>query len=211
MLQRVQRAAFGAVIFVMHEEHVDGNAIDPQTHYSVVAKNRRRRRRMGRYIRGNVDEEVALTTLASKDVVGAVFDEVVNERTLVSSIVATYGLSNWTSIANAGPVVFGVAHGDYTDAEIEEYLENTGQWNEGNMLAREISSRKIRRIGTFGGADTAAETEVLNDGKPVRTKLNWILNQGQTLRLWAYNMGTAAIATTAPTLTANGHVNLFPK
>ncbi len=166
---------------------------------------------MGRYIRGNVDEELQLATLATKDVVGAVFDETVNERTLVSSIIATYSLANWTAIANAGPVVFGVAHGDYTDAEIEEYLEITGQWNEGDMRAREISSRKIRRVGSLGGAATAAETDVLNDGKPVKTKLNWILNQGQTLRFWAYNSGLANIATTDPTLVANGHVNLFPK
>jgi len=47
---------------------------------------------MGRYIRGNVDEEVALTTLASKDVVSAIFDETVNERTKITSLVATYGM-----------------------------------------------------------------------------------------------------------------------
>ncbi len=166
---------------------------------------------MGRYIRGNVDDELALTALAPKDVVGTLFDEVVNERTLVSSIVATYSLANWTDIANAGPVVFGVAHGDYNDAEVEEYLEQTGQWNEGNMVAQEISARKIRRIGVLRGGSTAAEVEVLNDGKPVKTKLNWILLQGQTLRLWAFNSGSAAIATTAPSLVANGHVNLWPR
>ncbi len=166
---------------------------------------------MGRYIRGNVDEELALTALASKDVVGAVFDETVNERTLVSSIVANWSLANWTDIANAGPIVFGVAHSDYTDAEIEEWIESTGQWNEGNMVSREISGRKIRQIGTLGGGGSAAETDVLNDGKPVKTKLNWILLQAQTLRVWAYNSGSAAVATTVPSLTANGHVNLWPR
>ncbi len=92
----------------------------------AMAKGKPTRRRMGRYIRGNVDEELAMAGLASKDVVGAVFDETVNERTFVSSIVAAFALSNWTPIANAGPIIFGVAHGDYSDAEIEEWIENTG-------------------------------------------------------------------------------------
>jgi len=177
----------------------------------AMAKARRPKRRMGRYIRGNVDEEVALTTLASKDVVSAIFDEVVNERTLVSSIVATYSMSNWTDIANAGPIIFGVAHSDYNDAEIEEWLENTGQWNEGNMVSREIASRKIRQIGALVGGSNAAITTTFNDGRQKKTKLNWILLQGQTLRFWCYNAGLAAVATTAPSVTANGHVNLFPK
>ncbi len=167
---------------------------------------------MGRYIRGNVDEELALTTLASKDVVGAVFDEVVNERTLVSSIVAMYNLANFTPGANIGPFIFGVAHGDYTDAEVEEYLEQTGQWNEGNLQSQEVSKRKIRRIGVIGdGIAVAADIGDFNDGRPKKTKLNWILLQGQSLRLWAYNMGSANVATTAPSLTCNGHVNLWPR
>jgi len=168
-------------------------------------------RRMGRYIRGNVDEEVALTTLASKDVVSAIFDETVNERTLVTSIVAAYALGNWTDIANAGPIVFGVAHSDYNDAEIEEFLENTGQWNEGNQVSQEISKRKIRQVGILTGGAAASEVSEFNDGRQKKTKLNWILLQGQSLRLWAYNAGSAPVATTAPSLTANGHVNLFPK
>lgn len=166
---------------------------------------------MGRYIRGNVDEELALTTLAPKDVVGATFDEAVNERTLVSSLVATWSIGNWTPVANAGPIVVGVAHGDYTDAEIEEWLEQTGQWNEGNLVSREIGARKIRQIGTLESPEAATGSRSLNDGRAIKTKLNWILNQGQTLRVWAYNSGSAAVATTAPSVTVNGHVNLWPR
>ncbi len=180
----------------------------------LMAKKRGRKRSFGRYIRGNVDEELALTALASKDVVGAVFDEVVNERTYVSSIKASWSMGNFTPIANSGPIVFGVSHSDYTDAEIEEWIEQTGQWDEGNLIAsREIGKRLIRKIGAFqtqpGGL--AADTIVLNDGRPVNTKLGWILLQGQTLRLWAFNSGSAAVATTVPSIVANGHVNLWPR
>ncbi len=177
----------------------------------LAAAKRKPRRRMGRYIRGNVDEEVALTTLASKDVVGAVFDEVVNERTLVSTIVATWSLANWTPIANVGPIVVGVAHGDYNDAEIEEWIEQTGQWNEGDLVAREIGARKIRQIGTFASPESSTLSTMLADGRAIKTKLNWILLQGQTLRIWAYNSGASPVATTVPSVTCNGHVNLWPR
>ncbi len=168
---------------------------------------------MGRYLKGNVDEELAITGLATKDVVGAVFDEVVNERTLVSSIDATWSMNNMTPAVNAGPIVCGVAHGDYTDAEIEEWLEQSGQWNEGNLVSsREVAKRLIRQIGVFETPDAAVDSVSLNDGKAIKTRLNWILLQGQTLRIWAFNSGAAAVdGTTAPNVLANGHVNLFPK
>ncbi len=173
---------------------------------------KRNQRSMGRYLKGNVDEELAATALAPKDVVGAVFDEVVNERTRITSIDATYSLANFTPIANAGPLIVGVAHSDYSDAEIEEWIESTGQWNEGDLVAsREIGKRLIRQIGAFATPDDAADIVTLNDGKAIKTRLNWILLQGQTLRLWVYNSGSAAVATTAPSVTVNGKVNLFPQ
>ncbi len=168
---------------------------------------------MGRYIRGTVDEELDLGTLAARTAISAIFDNVVNERALVSSLVATWSLADWTVATGDGPVLVGVAHSDYTSTEIEEYLEQTQSWNEGNMIAQEINTRKIRRVGQFespiGGV--AADSVVLNDGKAIHVKLNWILLQGQSLQIWAYNMGGSAFATTNPTLRCAGHANLFPK
>ena len=170
-----------------------------------------RKRGMGRYIRGGVDEFLTLTTLAAKTLVGDDFDQVVTERTLVSSIVANWSLTNWTPAAGDGPILVGIAHGDYTDAEIEAVIEISDSWDEGNLIDREVSARKVRRIGVFEIPIDANATVVLNDGKPMKTKLNWILNAGQTLRLWAYNLGTSPLATTAPIVNASGHANLFPK
>ncbi len=179
----------------------------------ALAKRGRRKRAMGRYIRGTVDEELDLGTLAARTAILAIFDNVVNERTLVSSLVGTWSLSDWTVATGDGPVLVGVCHSDYNSAEVEEYLEQTQSWNEGNMIAQEINKRKIRRIGVFespiGGV--AADSIVLNDGRPIKTKLNWILLQGQSLNIWAYNQGGSAFATTNPTLRLAGHANLFPK
>ncbi len=178
----------------------------------IMAKKRGgKRRAMGRYIRGTVDEDLPGGTLAGKTLVSAGFDEAVQERTLVSSIVAIWSMNDYTPIASVGPVLVGVAHGDYSDAEIEEWIETTGSWDEGDLVQQEVAKRKIRRIGVFSEPAAATQAAVLNDGKAIKTKLNWILNQGITLKLWIYNQGTAAFATTDPRIRAQGHVNLWPR
>ncbi len=176
-----------------------------------MARNKRPKRRMGKYIRGTIDEDLDLGTLGTKVVISAVMDETVDERMLISSIVAAYTISNWTPVASAGPILVGIAHSDYTDAEIEAFLETTGSWNEVDLVQQEVSKRKIRRIGIFDTPDAATDSAVLNDGKAVKTKLNWILGQGQTLRVWAYNLGTASVATTVPRIHVAGHANLWPR
>jgi len=168
---------------------------------------------MGRYIRGSVDEDLSLGTLAGKTLAGTAFDQTVNERTWCSSIRASWTIANWTHIASSGPLVVGVAHGDYSDAEIEAWIETTDSWDEGNLIEQEVGARKIRRIGVFEADSVvgAIDQVALNDGKQITTKLGWMLLQGQTLRIWAYNTGTAALATTVPTIHAAGHVNLWPR
>ncbi len=100
--------------------------------------------------------------------------------------------------------MIGLAHSDYTDAEIEEYIETTDSWDQGNLVqGKEVRKRLIRRIGIFGSSG------VLNDGKPIHTRLNWLLRTGQTISLWAYNRGASALATTDPQVVAEGHANLW--
>ncbi len=177
----------------------------------VMAKTPKRRRRMGRYIRGNVDEELTFGALGSRALVAAIFGETVNERTLVSSLVAKWSLDGLTLGENIGPFMVGVAHSDYTAAEVEAWIENTGSWNEGDLVQQEVGSRKIRQIGVFAAATIDLMAVTLNDGKSIKTKLNWILLQGQSLDLWVYNLGAAAVATTTPSIHCEGHANLWPR
>ncbi len=168
------------------------------------------RRRMGKYIRGSVDEDLDLGTLAAKTLLAGAFDEIVGQRMLVSSVVATWTLDG--ILAGQGPLLFGIAHSDYSSPEIEEVIENTGSWDEGNKVAQEIAKRQVRIIGTMvNQLDTGTDDVQWNDGRPVKTKLNWILNTGDTLDLWAYNLSTAALTTSAPILRASGHINLWPR
>ncbi len=175
---------------------------------SMAAKKGRRRkgRSMRNYLKGNVNETLALSTLAATTLISTTFDESVEERTLVSSIVAKYSLTNLT--LGQGPIIFGVAHGDYTDAEIEEVIENIQSWTPGDKIAQERAKRQVREIGQFV-SDGASLDMTFNDGKPVKTKLNWVLQSDATLRLWAYNVSGAALSTTAPIMHCDGHVNLF--
>lgn len=175
-----------------------------------MAKKQPSWKKMDNYLRGTVDEEVALTTLAPKVLVSAIFDETVEGRTLISSMEAIYSLSNYTALAGAGPVLVLIAHSDYTDAQIEEFIETTGSWSRGDLVqTKEIAKRRIRRIGIFENPPLVTDVAVLNDGKPIKKKLNWQLEEGQTLRLCGYNLGGVAFATTAPSLKAEGHANLW--
>ncbi len=176
-----------------------------------MAKHPKPRRKMGRYIRGNVDEGFSLGTLAGVTLASTVFDENVTERALISSLVAAYTLSDMTPGTNIGPIMVGIAHSDYSDAEIEAYVEAISSWEEADLVGQEVAKRKIRRIGVFITSTADLGTQVLNEGKPIKTKLNWILNTGQTLTLWVYNMGANALATTAPICHLQGHANLWPR
>ncbi len=171
-------------------------------------KSRRRRK----YIRGAVDEQTEFATLGARTVASEAFDDTVNERTLVSSIVATYSINSLTQLADTGPFLVGVAHSDYTTTEITEFLQNSGSWNEGDLVNQEIGKRKIRVIGTIATDGDAADSYNLEEGAKIKSKLNWILLQGQTLDLWIMNQGSVAVdATTAPNVHAQGHCNLWPQ
>ncbi len=183
--------------------------------YAIVqmAGKPRRRRGMGKYLRGNVDETFALGTLAAKTAILEANTDTVTERTLLSSLVLLWSLRGLTPASGDGPIMVGIAHSDYTLSEVESWIEQSTGWSEANLVAREVSQRKIRRVGVFGddGGAVAANVRTLRQGRYVKTKLNWILTQGQSVNYWAYNMGTSALATTDPDVLVQGHANLWPR
>ncbi len=165
---------------------------------------------MGRYLRGIVNAELSGGTLAGKTLSSAPFPDTVDEETFVSSLVGIYSMSAFTPTADSSAMV-GVAHADYSNAEIEEYIENTAGWTRGNLVqTREIGRRFIRQVGIFPSGSAVTETVTLNDGKPIKTKLNWTMTTGQTLRLWLYNAGTVAFLT-APQIDLRGYANLWSR
>ncbi len=174
-------------------------------------KPNRRRATMAGYVKGNIDLNFNLGALAGADVLTQQVADAVEEKMIVTSIQCSYALSNYTPTADAGPLIIGVAHSDYTDAEIEEWIELTTGWASGDLVSREISQRKIRRIGTFESPESATLFVRLFDGAQRKLKLNWILTTAQNIKFWVYNTGSAALATTTLDVSVAGHANLFPR
>ncbi len=117
------------------------------------------------------------------------------------SITLMWSLLDIADIDDGGLVV-GVAHSDYTAAEIEECLEATGAISRGDKLNNERASRLVRVIGQFGNSDTVLGDLVLNDGRPITTKLNWPIEIGKQVNYWWLNASGTTFNTAK--LTVNG-------
>ncbi len=175
----------------------------------LLAKHGRRRR----YIRGALSHKLQLGTLAAGALISTTVTDTLPEEAWFSSIKAVFSLNKWTAGADDGPIWVGIAHSDYTTAEILEWVANTQSWDTDNKIQQEVARRKIRQIGMFSteGGDSGASNYVLNDGRQFRVKTGWMLGTGQTARFWAYNAGGSALATTDPAFRVHGHANLWPK
>ncbi len=171
-----------------------------------------RGRKFRPYLKGALDESLALSTLGSKVLIGANAEGVLEEKAWLTSIKATWALSEFTPATDDGPIYVGVAHNSYSDGEIEAWLENeTGSWAAGSLVQQEVAKRKIRQVGVFRVSGTdATNVYVLNEGRPIHTKCGWQLQTGDTVKVWAYNAGASALATTSPNLIVLGHANLWP-
>ncbi len=149
------------------------------------------------------DLGAAIGAVTNGEVNGVNIGDTVNDRMWLSSVRCAYGIRDFT--VGEGPIVFGVAHSDYSNTEIEEAVEAVTSWDLGDLIAREQANRKVRTIGTFALTDQGEE--VLNDGKPVTTKLGWILEAGDTLQYWVLAVG--GTLTTGGILEATGHANAW--
>lgn len=178
--------------------------------FTVLLAKHGKRRKFRRYIRGGIEEDLALGTLATKSLVAQAVSDVVTEKTWISSIKATWSLGDFTFAAGDGPILVGISHSDYTAAEIEAWVEQTTSWDEGDLVSQEVAKRKIRQVGTFSsGTIGLVGDQILNDGKPITTKCGWMLTTGNNIDIWAYNQGSSALGTGANVSVA-GHANLWP-
>ena len=164
---------------------------------------------MSNYVAGQIQQDVTLTNTAANTGVRANPIDTVDQKTLVTSVKATYSLSNYTPIASVGPLRLFWAHSDYSAAEIEEWIEATTSWSPGDLVQQEIAKRRIREVGVFETPDSSTATKTMNDGKPIRTRLNWILFEGQSIVPFVYNAGSAAMSTTSANVHVGGKANLW--
>ncbi len=156
---------------------------------TMARKPAKRRRFNLRPVR--VSPSLALVTLASGIVLSSNLWPAADQAYVVTSFTGSYSLRGHT--AGEGPLHIGLSHGDYTVTEIKEAIESTSI-SAGSMIEREQSRRLVRIVGTFNGLNTE---EVLNDGKPMKTKLNWFIPIGKELKWFVYNDSGATLTTGA--------------
>lgn len=149
----------------------------------------RRRRYSLRKVR--VTPEIALLTLASDvalSVAGSGASDAVY-RAISMQMTWTYN----GATGGDGPITVGYCHSDYSVAEIKECLEAQAAVATGNKIALEQSNRLVRIVGTIRAVANAGSA--LNDGKPIKTRLNWLITVGDQVNFFAFNENTAALTT----------------
>jgi len=152
-----------------------------------------------------VNSGLGVGALASADVISSAITNVAANNMRVTSAHLAY---SWADIQalDDDAMAFGLAHGDYTAAEIEECLEAGGAMDKGDKIALEQSNRLVREVGQIGGhVEEVGGGISFADGRIVKTKLNWNLSIGEALQAWVRN-NSGAVYTTGSTLSISGKI-----
>ncbi len=166
----------------------------------------KKRRRSFNLRRVRVTAVLAVGALATKDVISAGATGTVTSTIRVMSVKQTYTWSN-IGASDDDSLEFGLAHSDYSAAEIEEALEATTSIDPGDKIAGERANRLVRSIGTISAAlaGAAGGGAPYNNGLPKKTKLNWLLTEGDSLSIWVRN-GSGTVYTTGSSLQTIGEM-----
>ncbi len=155
-----------------------------------MARRPHTRRRRFSLRRVRITPELPLLTLASDTALTVALTAAGTGTYRAMSVNATWSVQGLT--AEDGPITLGYAHSDYNVAQIKEALESAASINLGNKLEQEESNRLVRIVGLM-----SSSTNSLNDGKPIKTRLNWLISIGDTVVAFAYNENTSALSTGA--------------
>ncbi len=167
-------------------------------------KTSHRRRRSFNLRKVRVAETIGITALAAGDVITGFLTNAGTDPYRLMSIDCSYSVVNLGDQIDDGQE-FGVAHSDYTAAEVEECLESQAAIDLGDKVAQEQSNRLVRSIGRMSGLGATGGGRVFADGRPVKTKLNWHMSTGDQLNAWIRN-GSGIVYTTGAALSIQGHV-----
>ncbi len=154
-----------------------------------LAKHPKARRRYN-LRRVRVTPELALLTLASDTALVVSMTGAATSTYRCMSLKGTWAINNL--VTTEGPITVGFAHSDYTVAEIKECLEAFAAIDQGNKISNERSNRLVRIVGVLNGTMPR-----LNEGRPIKTRLNWLITIGDEVKPFAYNESTAALTTGA--------------
>lgn len=150
---------------------------------------------------------VSLTTLAAVTAITGALTSGVSDDVRLSSVETSFQWDDAKGTGGGenedGPLIVGLAHGDYTTTEIEEYMKALSAVDFGDKIAAERSRRLIRVCGVL----SAMRPYLLMK----KYKLNWTLSEGIGVNAFAYNASSGTALTTGSILSIVGHANMFLK
>ncbi len=111
--------------------------------------------------------------------------------TKVRLISADLTWSRKGATVNEGPVRVGLANNNLAIGEVAEKLD-ARPTSQTDIIAMERSRRPVRDAGAFQGENA---NETLNDGKVIRTKLGFVLDEGAELSIFVRNKSGASLTT----------------
>ncbi len=92
------------------------------------------------------------------------------------------------------PAEWGVCHGDYTVAQVNENL-NVALLGPGNKIQQEQARRLVRRGGVFK-SDPVLTTKLQTDFAGMkRIKLKFVVQDGKALQIWIKNRSGSPLTT----------------
>ncbi len=161
-----------------------------------MAKRRRRRGGKG-FVAIPIDGTLNLLTLAgATTILVDAFPAALEEDFYAISMDLNAQIINLTA-GEGDPMTCGLAHGDYTAAQVEENLELTFL-GPGSKLEQERSRRLVRKAGIFL-SEVVNHTTMRLFGKTgsgqVRTKLKFVIQNGKNLSIWVHNKSGSALTT----------------
>lgn len=154
-----------------------------------MARKKSSKRRNTRFQAIPVNTQFSLGTLGSNILTSASITSLGVAKFFVVSADIIWSLSDKT--AGEGPIEVGIANGDLSNTELGEAIDASPS-SMADIVARERARRPVRRSGQFVSSTVS---EVLNNGKPIRTKLRTMLDTGIELTAWARNGDGGALTT----------------
>ncbi len=149
-----------------------------------------RRKRSKRFVAIPFNGEMTVGTPANGAILlQALFDSDFGENFYAISADILFSLKGNT--AGEGPRTVGIAHNDYSVTEVSEALQ-VELVDPSNLITKERIGRLVRTIGSF---PANAVDEGLNDGKPIRVKLGFMVHEDHGLAVYHHNKTGATITT----------------
>jgi len=155
----------------------------------MATRKRAGKRRVQQRIRKiPISNTIPLGVLATKD---ALVQATLNAGDTEFVVMSLEGTWFWDSAAAGdGPISVGFAAPGYTAAQVEEAIEAAGAIDIGNPVAQEQANRLVRTVGTCSDVRPS-----LQDGRIIKTKLNWRIAIGDQLQVFVYNQEGGPLVT----------------